>query len=128
MNTKAVFIVTALLLVAVATAGVFHLIKKKPDQTSLTAATTMLEALPEIQTIQKAVIAAGRKPFFVLEQENKNTVTISLKESFPQDQHTNRIDTFKIDLTTKTIMVYDITTDSYVPLEEWKKSVKERFL
>jgi hypothetical protein len=102
-----------------------EVIKKIVNNTE--KAITLLESIPEIQIIKKSVIAAGRKPFFTPESENGDIVQVSLRESFPDDPHTSRIDTFNINIQSKIITVYDVATDKDISLDEWKKTVKERF-
>ena len=87
----------------------------------------ILENIPEIKTIQDSVIKAGRKPFFASESEEGNIVTISLRESFPEDAHTSRVDTFNVNIKTNEITVADVVNNSTISLEEWKKTVKDRF-
>lgn len=87
----------------------------------------LLESIPEIQIIKDSVIKAGRKPFFTPEGENGDVVTISLRESFPDDQHTSRIDTFNINILSKIITISDVVTNKDISLDEWKKTVNERF-
>lgn len=102
----------------------------KPEQTAKpisVEAIDLLTALPEIQTIEKSVIKAGRKPFFTPEGESGDIVTVSLRESFPDDPHTSRIDTFNVNIKSKVITVEDVVTGKTIPLEEWKETVKERF-
>jgi hypothetical protein len=56
-------------------------------------------------------------------------VTIVLfEEGFP-DQHSTRIDTFMVNVTTNEIQVYTAASvpNKNISLEEWKKTVKERF-
>lgn len=95
---------------------------------NVTAASDLLKQIPEIKTIENAVLKAGRKPFYTPEGQNGNIITISLRESFPDDPHTSRIDTFKIDVLLKVITVEDVVNNKDITLEEWKKTIKERFL
>ena len=95
------------------------------DKTS--EAINILETIPEIKTIQQSVVKAGRKPFFTPEGENGDIVTVSLRESFSDDPHTSRIDTFNVNIISKEITVSDVVTSKDMSLEEWKKTVKERF-
>lgn len=90
-------------------------------------AIALLESIPEIQIINDSVIKAGRKPFFTPEGENGDVVTISLRESFPDDPHTSRIDTFNINIQSKIITISDVVTNKDISLDEWKKTVNERF-
>lgn len=87
----------------------------------------ILQTLSEIQKIQNSVTSAGRKPFFTAEEENGDLVKISLRESFPEDAHTSRIDTFNVDLKTKIITIDDVLTDKAIPFNEWQKTIEERF-
>jgi len=97
------------------------------SRSSFTEAINIITAIPEIQTIEKSVIKAGRKPFYTPEGENGDIVKISLRESFPDDPHTSRIDTFNINIKSKVITVEDVVSGKDISLEEWKKTVKERF-
>lgn len=90
-------------------------------------AISLLETIPEIKIIKDSVVKAGRKPFFTPEGENGDIVTVSLRESFPDDPHTSRIDTFHININSKEITVSDVVTNRDISLEDWKKSVRERF-
>ena len=94
---------------------------------NLTEAIRLLEAIPEIQIIKEAVTKAGRKPFFTLEAENGDVVVISLRESFTEDLHTSRIDTFNVNLKSKEVTVEDVAANKEITLDEWKKTVKPRF-
>lgn len=87
----------------------------------------ILKAISEVQIIENSVIKAGRKPFYTPEGENGDIVRISLRESFPDDPHTSRIDTFSVNIKSKIITVEDVVSGRDVSLEEWKKTVKERF-
>jgi hypothetical protein len=87
----------------------------------------LLEQIPEIQKIEQGVLKEGRKPFFTDEGKNGDIISLSLRESFPDDPHTSRIDTFDIDIKTKIITVEDVATGENISLEEWKRSIKERF-
>lgn len=105
-----------------------------PNQTSSNAssnktqeAISLLESVPEIQTIKKAVLANGRKPFYTPENENGDIVRISLRESFPDDPHTSRIETFNVNIKSKNITVEDIVSGKDISLADWEKTVKERF-
>ncbi|PJA87208.1 MAG: hypothetical protein CO141_00610 [Candidatus Moranbacteria bacterium CG_4_9_14_3_um_filter_42_9] len=107
-----------------------HTIKNtatRSQQNNTETALKILEDVPEVKTIQNSVIKAGRKPFFTSESEKNNIVTISLRESFPGDPRTSRIDTFNINIVSKTITVEDIVSNKTNSLEEWKKTVNERF-
>lgn len=95
------------------------------DKTS--QAINLLKAIPEIKIIEDAVVKSGRKPFFTSEGENGDIITVSLRESFPDDPHTTRIDTFNVNITTKEITISDYATDNDILFEEWQKTVKERF-
>lgn len=102
----------------------------KTTSTNYDQAISLLEAIPEIRIIQSAVIKAGRKPFFIPEGESGEIVTVSLRESFPEDAHTSRIDTFNVNIKSGVITVDDVAMVSgseMITLEEWKKTVKERF-
>ncbi len=86
----------------------------------------ILQTIPEIQTINNAVIKAGNKTFFSPEGENGSIVTVSFRENF-SDAHTSRIDTFNIDIESKVVTVEDVVSDREISLDEWRKTVKERF-
>ena len=90
----------------------------------------ILQAIPEIQTIQNAVIKNGTKTFFTQGDINGDVVKVWLyEEGFP-DQHTTRIDTFNVNIKTKVITVDDVAMISgreFITLDAWKKTVKERF-
>lgn len=87
----------------------------------------ILQAISEVQIIKNSIIKLGRKPFFTPEGENGDIVTVSLRESFPDDPHTSRIDTFNVNVKSKVITVEDFVTNKQLSLDEWKKTVKERF-
>lgn len=95
---------------------------------NVTKAINILKTLPEVQTIEKSVIKAGRKPFFTPEGETGDVVKISLRESFPDDPHITRIDTFNVNIKTNKITVEDVVSGQDISLEQWKKTVNERFL
>ena len=97
------------------------------SNSNVTKAINILKAIPDIQTIEKSVITAGRKPFYTQEGENGDIVNISLRESFPDDPHTSRIDTFNVDIKSKIVTVEDTVSGNVISLEEWKKTVEERF-
>ena len=97
------------------------------NQHNTLVAINTLETIPEIQIIKKAVLKVGRKPFYTTEYEENGIVTISLRESFPDDPHTSRIDTFNVDLHSGKITVSDNVTNIDISLEEWKKTLSERF-
>jgi hypothetical protein len=87
----------------------------------------LLQNIPEIQIIEKSVVRAGRKPFYTPEGENGDIVTISLRESFPDDPHTSRIDTFNINIKTNFITVEDVVSGQDISFSQWKKEIKNRF-
>lgn len=87
----------------------------------------ILQEIPEVQQVQQSVISAGRKPFFTIERWTEDIITISLRESFPDDPHTTRIDTFNVNVMSKVITVEDVVAGGNITLEEWKKTIKERF-
>lgn len=87
----------------------------------------ILQMIPEIQTIQNSVVKAGRKPFYTAEGESGDIVTISIRESFPDDPHTSRIDTFNVNVKSKVVTVEDVVSGKDIPFAVWKKTVKERF-
>lgn len=93
-------------------------------------AVQILQVIPEIQTIQNAVIKNGRNiSFSSAGGENGDIVTVLLfEEGFP-DQHTTRIDTFMVNVKTNEVQVYTAASvpNKNLSLEDWKKTVKERF-
>ncbi len=125
-------IVSTLLVLLAIVAGFFLLGKQKSnepivsnDKTS--QAINLLKEVDEIKIIEDAVVKSGRKLFFTPEGENGDIITVSLRESFPDDPRTNRIDTFNVNISTKEITVSDYATDNEISFEEWQKTVKERF-
>ncbi len=93
-------------------------------------AVKILQAVPEIQIIENAVIKNGRNTSFSSAGgENGDIVTVLLFEGGFPDQHTTRIDTFMVNVKTNEIQVYDATSvpNKNLSLEEWKKTVKDRF-
>jgi hypothetical protein len=95
-------------------------------QTStMTKAIQMLQAISEVQNIERTVSHAGRKLFYTPEGVNGDVVRVSLRESFPDDPHTSRIDTFNINIKTKIITVEDVVTEQDISLEEWKKKINQ---
>jgi len=97
----------------------------KNTGTDIAKAIDILKTIPEIQNIEKSVIKAGRKPFYTPEGANGDIVRVSLRESFPDDPHTSRIDTFNVDITTGMITVEDVVSGGQISLEEWKKKVNQ---
>lgn len=90
-----------------------------------TKAIQMVQAITEVQNIEKSVEKAGRKPFYTPEGRDGDIVTVSLRESFPDDPHTSRIDTFNVNITTGIITVEDVVSGGQISLEEWKKKVNQ---
>ena len=90
-----------------------------------TKAIQMLQAISEVQNIERTVSHAGRKLFYTPEGVNGDVVRVSLRESLPDDPHTSRIDTFNINIKTKIITVEDVVTGQDISLEEWKKKVNQ---
>jgi len=90
-----------------------------------TKAISILETIPEIQNIEKSVIKEGRKPFYTPEGIEGDVMTVSLRESFPDDPHTSRIDTFNVNITTRIITVEDVVSGGQISLEEWKKKTNQ---
>jgi len=90
-------------------------------------AIAVLDALPEVQTIKNAVVKAGRKPFYTPEGEDGDIVSVSLRESFPEDEHTSRIDSFNVNVKTGEVTVEDIVSGGQISYDEWKKSMDTRF-
>jgi len=90
-----------------------------------TKAIDILKEIPEVQNIERSVIKAGRKPFYTPEGMDGDVVTVSLRESFPDDPHTTRIDTFNVNLTTRIITVEDVARGGQISLEEWKKKTNQ---
>jgi hypothetical protein len=101
--------------------------KYKAPGDKFSQAVKVLEEKAEIKIIEKASQNAGRTPFFTSENETGNVVTLSLRESFPEDSHTTRIETFKVDTFSYEIMVYDAISDKYLTYDEWKVTVSKRF-
>jgi hypothetical protein len=91
------------------------------------AAIGILDAIPEIQTIKKAVIKAGNNPFFQFENLKGEMVTISLHEDVTGQPQTNRIETFNVNLATGEITIYDVVNNTNISYDEWKKTVADRF-
>ncbi len=90
----------------------------------------ILQAIPEIQIIENAVIKNGRKTFFTQGSISGDVVTVWLYEGGFPDQHTTRIDTFNVNIKSKVITVDDVAMKSgqeTITLDEWKKTVKTRF-
>ena len=90
-----------------------------------TKAIQILQTIPEVQNIEKSVKKAGRKPFYTPEGKDGDIVTVSLRESFPDDPHTTRIDTFNVNITNGIITVEDVVGGGQISLEEWKKKVNQ---
>lgn len=93
-------------------------------------AVKMLQEIPEIQIIENAVIKNGRNTSFSSAGgENGDIVTVLLFEGGFPDKHTTRIDTFMVNIKTNEIQIYDATSvpNKNLSLDEWKKTVKERF-
>ncbi|MFC1790656.1 hypothetical protein ACFLZP_04210 [Patescibacteria group bacterium] len=80
-----------------------------------------LNQIAEIDKIKRMVIQAGRKPFYINEGIDGYVVSVSLRESFPDDPHTTRIDSFQVNLETGIITVLDIASNDYLPLEKWQE-------
>lgn len=98
--------------------------------TSFDKAVKILQAIPEIQIIENAVIKNGRKTFFMQGDINEDVVKVWLYEGGFPDQHTTRIDTFNVNIMSQVITIDDVAMTSgreSITLEEWKKTVKERF-
>lgn len=93
-------------------------------------AVKIVQAIPEMTIIENAVINKGKKMrFSSAGGEFRDIVTVLLfEEGFP-DLHTSRIDTFMVNIKTNDIQVYSASTipNKNISLEEWKKTVKERF-
>lgn len=130
---KVPLIITFIVLLLLgAVAGFFLLGKQKSSEPIISSdktsqAINLLKEVAEIKIIEDAVVKSGRKLFYTNEGENGDIITVSLRESFPDDPHTTRIDTFNLNINTKVITVSDYATDKDISLEEWKKTVKERF-
>lgn len=93
-------------------------------------ATIILQAVPEIQALQKDLIKLGRTTLFKAGDEDGDLVKIWLYEDGIPDGHITRIDTFNVNIKTKVITVDDVAMISgkqFISLEEWKKTVKGRF-
>jgi len=90
-----------------------------------TKAISILETIPEIQNIEKSVIKEGRKPFYTPEGIEGDVMTVSLRESFPDDPHTSRIDTFNVNITTRIITVEDVVSGGQISLGEWMKKTNQ---
>lgn len=90
----------------------------------------ILQAVPEIQIIENAVMKNGRKTLFTQGNISGDIVTVWLyEEGFP-DQHTTKIDTFNVNVKSGVITVDDVAMKSgqeTITLDEWKKTIKERF-
>lgn len=100
------------------------------DSTSLNyiSAMSILQNVPEIQLLQKDIKRLGRTTFFKAGEENGDVVKIWLYED--ADNHITRIDIFNVNIKTKVITVDDVAMISgqeTITLNEWKKTVKERF-
>ena len=52
-------------------------------------------------------------------------MTVSLRESFPDDPHTSRIDTFNVNITTRIITVKDVVSGGQISLGEWMKKTNQ---
>lgn len=90
----------------------------------------MLQAIPEIQIIENAVIKNGRKTFFMQSDVNGDVVKIWLYEGGFPDQHTTKIDIFNVNVKSGVITVDDVAMKSgqeTITLDEWKKTIKIRF-
>lgn len=98
----------------------------KVTDNKTTQAINLLKEIAEIKIIENAVVKNGSKLFYTNEGENGDVITVSLRESFP-DLHSTRIETFNVNIKTEEITVSDYATDNNITLEEWKKTVKERF-
>jgi len=90
-----------------------------------TKAISILETIPEIQNIEKSVIKEGRKPFYTPEGIEGDVMMVSLRESFPDDPHTSRIDTFNVNITTRIITVEDVVSGGQISLGEWMKKTNQ---
>ena len=88
---------------------------------------SILKTIPEIQNIEKQVKKEGRKPFYTPEGRDGDIVIVSLRESFPDDPHTTRIDTFNVNITNGIITVEDVVNGGQISLEEWKKKVNQNW-
>lgn len=136
---KVSLIIILTVIVLIAAGGLYFLQQKTSERqetqvseptinnANVSEAINLLKTVPEIKIIEDAVIKSGRKPFFTSEGESGDIITVSLRESFPDDPHTTRIDTFNVNINTKEIIVSDYVTNNDIPLDEWKKTVKERF-
>lgn len=93
-------------------------------------AVKILQAIPEIQIVENAVIKNGRTTSFSSAGgEHGDIVTVLLFEEGFSDQISRWRDSFMVNIKTNEIKVY---TDASVPnknisLDEWKRTVKTRF-
>jgi hypothetical protein len=91
-----------------------------PEVDLYSQAISKLDQITEIDKIKQKVFQAGRKPFYTNEGIRDKIVSISLRESFPEDAHTTRIDTFNVGLDSGVIMVEDVVSGGQISLEDWK--------
>jgi len=92
-----------------------------------TKAIQMVQAITEVQNIERSVKNTGRKPIYTPEGRDGDIVTISLRESFPNDLHTTRIDTFNVNITNGVITIEDVVGGGQILLEEWKKKINQNW-
>lgn len=130
MKNKAWWFVLLIAMVAIGAALFFLKFMPVGDSQNYTKAMIVLQEVPEVQALQKDILALGRTTFFEAGVEDGDLIKIWLYEGGFPDGHTTRIDTFNVNVKTKVITVDDVAMISgkeSITLEEWKKTVKGRF-
>lgn len=97
----------------------------KKDNSQFSKATSLLDGIPEIVKIKQKIIRAGNKPFYADEDEQGSVIRVSLRESFLEDGHTTRIETFDVNLSSNTITVEDIVNGGVTSLKDWQQKVHQ---
>ena len=100
--------------------------KENPSVSDFDKATNVVGSITEVGKIKDRVLANGAKPYFSDDGEDSNggCYLVSLHESF-EDGHTNRIETFCVDLQTKVVTVDDVVNAKRISLPEWQRRAKE---
>jgi hypothetical protein len=85
--------------------------------------TDILNKIPEVILINQKIKATGRSTSFVVDEIKGGTVTIALEEN--TEDHLSRIATFIVDTKTSLVLVYDVASNTNIPLETWQHQVRD---
>lgn len=103
-------------------AGATPVLTKDEATLKYEKALELLQSTPQISGWLKIISDAGNKPIFINDGVEGDFVDVQLREGFPDDPHTTRVGTWRVNYKTKEIQIYDVVNDQYRPLKENKPS------